>query len=106
MNKTYKDFWEKIRFHVRMKSIFKMNWNFKPEFPMKPQSDGRFLQVADKNGNLYCPYCGGVKWIEGPEGGGSQNIQCDTCLKYYNDMGPFGLQDIGDRSAVWGKRKG
>ncbi len=51
---------------------------------------------------ISCPNCGSTEWISGPEGGGSQNLQCSKCYKYYNYMGPFGLHEIGDRSDVWG----
>ena len=36
-----------------------------------------------------CPDCGGLKLIEGPSGGLSQNIFCANCKHGFNIMGPF-----------------
>jgi len=48
-----------------------------------------------KGNNLKCPNCKNDQWIEGPGGGSFGNIQCPKCLKKYNNLGPFGLQEIG-----------
>lgn len=87
-----------------------MKLNFWPfnrkKFPVEGKNNFGFIPIVnDRKGHLLCPNCGGSEWVEGPEGGGSQNIQCGKCYKYYNYMGPFGLQDIGDRSSVWGLKK-
>lgn len=41
-----------------------------------------------------CPQCGVTEWIAGPSGGGSQNVQCAGCKKWFNQS-VFGLEDIG-----------
>lgn len=81
-----------------------MIWPFKKKkkFPLQPNENGMYPQLSDDKGRALCPNCGGDNWIEGPEGGASVNVQCRQCLKYYNWMGPFGFQDIGDRSDVFG----
>lgn len=81
------------------------NWEL-PSFPLQPDESGFYKRVTNSKGQLRCPNCGEIYWIEGPEGGAAQNIQCSSCFKYYNDMGPFGLHDIEDRSNVWGNKKG
>lgn len=45
---------------------------------------------------MKCTYCGGTKFLEGPSGGGSINILCANyqCRHWFNEMGPFGLQDL------------
>jgi hypothetical protein len=47
-----------------------------------------------KSDSLLCPKCKNDKWIEGPGGGSFGNIQCGKCETKYNNMGPFGLQEI------------
>lgn len=79
-------------------------WPFKKRqrFPVTEKNDFGFTPALESQGHLLCPNCGSSQWIEGPEGGGSQNLQCGKCFKYYNYMGFFGLQDIGDRSHIFG----
>ena len=48
----------------------------------------------EQPGNLLCPNCGNDKWYEGPGGGSFGNIQCGKCEKWYNNLGPFGLEEI------------
>ena len=47
-----------------------------------------------------CPDCGKEKLIEGPCGGASINIYCRNiaCESKFNDMCPFGVERITDRS--------
>lgn len=42
-----------------------------------------------------CPDCGHKEFLAGPEGGGSQNFKCAYCGSRFNDMGPFGMERIG-----------
>ena len=51
-------------------------------------------QVEPDSGHLKCPNCGNDKWYEGPGGGSFGNIQCGNCGKAYNNLGPFGLNEI------------
>ena len=76
----------------------------KSRFPL-PALENGYLPAHDGN-KLTCPNCGSHDFYEGPEGGGSVNIQCVNCFKYYNYMGMFGyMQDIGDRSEIFGVKK-
>lgn len=82
-----------------------MSWEVgkksKKKYPLKRNGD--FYPVTTtRKGHPRCPNCGGSRFIFGPEGGASQNIQCVKCYKFWNYMGPFGFQDIGDRSEVFG----
>lgn len=43
---------------------------------------------------LKCPKCKGKEFFEGPGGGSFGNIQCATCNTKYNNLGPFGLDEI------------
>lgn len=58
--------------------------------------------IADHSGDkketgfLKCPNCNGTKWYEGPGGGSFGNIKCGSCGKCYNNLGPFGLNEIKD----------
>ena len=49
----------------------------------------------DVNSSACCPWpnCEG-HMLEGPSGGMSVNIMCDTCKRKWNHMGPFGLERI------------
>lgn len=60
--------------------------------PERPRNTG--------SGALICPTCGHDRWIEGPEGGMSQNLECGRCHVRFNHT-PFGLQWIGHRSEDW-----
>lgn len=51
-----------------------------------------------KSDNLKCPNCKNDKWIEGPSGGMSVNIECSKCGSRYNHMGPLGLQELEVRN--------
>ncbi len=44
--------------------------------------------------SLKCPKCKHNKWYEGPGGGSFGNIECGNCKTRYNNIGPFGLQEI------------
>ena len=38
-----------------------------------------------------CPDCSGTNWLNGPRGGDSRNIECETCgsdFNIYPDCGP------------------
>jgi hypothetical protein len=52
----------------------------------------KYDKIRDWDGK--CPKCGCGEFMEGPCGGGSINIQCSSCGKWYNEMGPFGLEII------------
>lgn len=60
----------------------------------KVETDDRKLsEIMIKKG--CCPDCGGKDFLEGPRGGGSQNIQCDKCKHEFNVMGgPMGIHRI------------
>jgi hypothetical protein len=45
----------------------------------------------------YCPDCGG-DLLEGPHGGGSVNVLCNTCLNKFNIMGFVWIERIGSAS--------
>jgi len=45
-------------------------------------------------GNRICPDCGGELY-EGPCGGLSINVQCQTCKHEFNDCLPLGVHRIG-----------
>lgn len=47
-----------------------------------------------KKNYLKCPNCKNDTFHEGPGGGSFGNIKCLKCEKWYNNMGPFGLQEI------------
>lgn len=73
------------------------------QFPLT-QNEGGFYEAISINGHVCCPNCGGQSFNMGPEGGGSQNVQCKDCYKYYNYMGMFGFHEISDRSEVFGTK--
>lgn len=74
--------------------------------PVPPQANGYYPRQGDAKGRVMCPNCGNVNWLAGPGGGSFGNIQCDGCLTYYNDLGPFGLQMLEDQTdKSWGKPK-
>lgn len=54
----------------------------------------RITKVKQNDQHLACPNCQHDKWVEGPQGGAAQNIQCGNCKKWYNYLGPFGLHEI------------
>ena len=43
---------------------------------------------------LCCPDCGSTEYIEGPQGGGSENIQCAGCKHYFNFGFPLFVERI------------
>ena len=53
-----------------------------------------------KNGFKECPDCGGSKFLEGPHGGLSVNFKCAGCGSEFNNMGPFGIERIGEAKAI------
>lgn len=68
-----------------IKKLF--NWLF-------GRSDKDDLVMRDEQGYLYCPNCGSKEWYDGPGGGSFGNIKCANCNREYNNLGPFGLEEI------------
>lgn len=56
----------------------------------------KIISGAEKTNQkwLKCLKCKGTKWEEGPGGGSFGNIKCSNCGAKYNNLGPFGLQEI------------
>lgn len=50
-----------------------------------------------------CPDCGVASLLEGPSGGMSQNVACNSCLMEFNVHGAFGGRPLGvDRTGKMG----
>jgi hypothetical protein len=64
------------------------------KFPLPLSEAGYYPAVHDEKGFLLCPICGENDWIEGPGGGSFGNIKCPHCEKWFNNLGPFGLQPV------------
>jgi len=91
-------------FHLLKRLTSKKNVTHTSPFP-QPCDDRGYYEPIYKDGAPCCPNCGSVKFVMGPEGGGCINVQCTECLEYYNFMGMFGFQKIGDRSEIFGTKK-
>lgn len=69
----------------------------KPKVLIGKPAPGISQSIRDEHfdsGLLKCPNCKSTNWLEGPGGGSFGNIQCAKCKKKYNNLGPFGLQEI------------
>lgn len=71
-----------------IRRYFEWREKSKKETPSNSQSQ------SPGEANLCCPSCGHSKWYSGPGGGSYGNIECGSCGKRYNNLGPFGLQPI------------
>jgi hypothetical protein len=62
--------------------------------PVSETPDGKLWLVIARG---HCPHCNqDTQFIEGPSGGMSTNIQCETCGWWYNVTPAIGIaQDIG-----------
>ncbi len=70
--------------------------------PVRTYKDGDRLTVFETEifMTATCPDCKQKKLLGGPEGGLSKNYMCDDddCGSKFNEMGPFGVERISDRS--------
>ncbi len=42
-----------------------------------------------------CPDCGSSNFLEGPTGGGAQNVKCSGCGHWYNCIFTYGMVAAG-----------
>lgn len=71
----------------------------KPEEPPELDDQGRIKKWRNRDRFFAqgCPDCGNKDFLEGPSGGLCVNFKCNKCGSTFNDMGPFGIERIGNR---------
>lgn len=79
-------------------------FSVKPSPPIVPKTDQRLVEEALKEGK--CPDCGGLEFLDGPQGCGSRNIECENCGSNFNifpdSIPPTLVERIGwNRSGRW-----
>lgn len=73
--------------------LFKFYWKYRTLVINKKWFRKSKKEKPEKS-LLRCPSCGSTNWYEGPGGGSLGNISCVSCKREYNNLGPFGLQEI------------
>ena len=60
-----------------------------------------------QNAKARCPSCGSKLFYPGPQGGGTINVKCVGCGKYWNYLGaPFGFEPIESEDRYFNLLKG